>query len=1205
MPNPPIPALIIGLGGSGAVTVMHVKQQLYNTYHNQMPDSVGLLVLDTSQNPLIQFSDGGHKREQGMGFGQIAFEPREYAHLGGDAYDAITSLQVQNNGNFEHLGSWFQADEYLRTLHRHMFHLQNGAGQYRQFGRLALFMDLSAPNTSHFYTLVNERLSALKRQVGGDKQLPVFIIGSLAGGTGAGLFLDVAYLVRQLAAAQNMQVLLRGYFYLPEAFAATVPATDRDEARPRTFAALRELSRFMLHEAYELGYPMYYQNSRFTSQKDIWRGRLHSKLYDLVYLVDGQREENPIPDYPLEQGGTPSIADAILALIDSQAGEYQKSYIVNIANQIHLRQRQEGTVPYVGALGTYTMIMPIQQIIESWAYQLGKEVLCTLLTPSRLDETTRLPLDLASNENQERKHTPQDEVRQFLSRDAIIDPRDPQRRIYPTALWPQLFRWHNERITNETGAARHMAGNDVDWWMDVLKPTSADRTPEAGRTIQLIDATMAKNITNEVQLSSQIRLDPIEDYARVIRETEKLFNNQLGMVRASGQREGGTFRTALNELIQLQVNRFRQAVEVYTLLQLNGRDENEPHIARKGKLGWTIAVYRDLEEVFNDVLKLMERSRTENRGGATTREMVLRDWEDAARDLREVAGTKHKNRTNKAQERYRDAAEQVLSMYRAEFAREAVETMVHQMKGYLHTAIEQLKGWIDVLALHYQSLYAAVHKGEQQVLTELESAEEYPSRKLIRDRDWEAARYEVYSHGALSTALNAAVWNACEEKDELGNIRLRIVFTLNGQPLRDDGRGEWSKYNSDVLMSFCRDIFIPARERESVLNYLAEYGYKDASGAEKLGRELFENSGALLGFDKAFVGGFVRRLYVLVHQNQTSPESQLFLKQVTSNLRGLYKFGANDQSVIHLQNSDDPFRLTLASMAELLPLNRIRAYDKYIGPYMNKASSIRPQLHIFPAEVRAVQYEDQLSRLNQSRRMISNRVLVLLEDINRFREFLLLMAHRIIVEERDYLNQRDVNYVYFLITPSKDYPEDEQAVDEWWLTKPSAEPSLLEALTTYIFREEDYGKRTHQEDYRYRIDYEHVQQHLLNVRQYDTDQRLAAGIQENLGLYKPEMCRWLVKYQQGSPRFNALTRIIVEYDILQALKEWMQDDQLPQIQERLKTVSQTAPDQQAVDRAAYEANVDLYDLYSVAILVLQEMTDAKYKDARKTAEEMK
>ncbi|MCC7452514.1 MAG: hypothetical protein IT324_34250 [Anaerolineae bacterium] len=1205
MPNPPIPALIIGLGGSGAVTVMHVKQQLYNTYHNQMPETVGLLVLDTSQNPLIQFADGGHKREQGMGFGQITFDPREYGHLGGDAYDAITSLQVQNNGNFEHIGSWFQSDEYLRTLHRHMFHLQNGAGQYRQFGRLALFMDLSAPNTSHFYTLVNERLSALKRQVGGDKQLPVFIIGSLAGGTGAGLFLDVAYLVRQLAEAQNMQVLLRGYFYLPEAFAATVPASDRDEARSRTFAALRELSRFMLHEAYELGYPMYYQNSRFTSQKGIWRGRLHSKLYDLVYLVDGQREENPIPDYPLEQGVTPSIADAILALIDSQAGEYQKSYIVNIANQVHLRQRQEGMLPYVGTLGTYTMILPIQQIIESWAYQLGKEVLDTLLTPARYDETTRLPLELASDENEERKHKTDDEVRQFLSRDAIVDPRDPQRRIYPTALWPQLFRWHNERITNETAAARHLAGNDADWWMNVLKPTSADRGPEAVRAIQLIDATMAKNVTNEVQLSQAMRLDPTEDYSRVIRETEKLFNNQLGMVKASGQREGGTFRTALNELTQLQVNRFRQALEVYTLVQLNGRDENEPHLARKGKLGWTMAVYRDLEEVFNDVLKLLERARTENRGGATAREMTLRDWEDAARDLREVALTRHKNKTAKAQERYRDAAEQVLNMYRAEAAREAVEATVHQMKSYLRTAIAQLRRWIEVLALHYQSLYAAVHKGEQQVLSELDNAEDYPSRKVIRDQAWEQSRYEVYSHGALNTALRGASWNACEETDEVGRTRLRIVFTLDGQPLRDDGRGEWSRHNADLLMTFCRDIFVPARERESVLNYLSEYAYKDASGAEKLAGELFENSGALLGFDKAFVGGFVRRLYLLVHQNQSSAEGQLFLKNVTSGLRGLYKFGANDQSVIHLQNSDDPFRLTLASMAELLPLNRIRAYDRYAGPYMNKASSIRPQLHIFPAEVRAVQYEDQLTRLNQSRRMISNRVLVLLEDIKRFREFLMLMAHHIIVEERDYLDQRDVNYVYFLLTPAKEHPEDDQAVDEWWLTKPSVEPSLLEAMTTYIFREEDYGRRVHQEDYRFRIDYEHVTQYLLNVRQYDTDQRVAAGIEENLGIFKPEMRRWLAKYEPGTPRYNALTRIIVEYDILQELKTWMQDEQLPLIQERLKDISRTAPDQQAVDRTAYEAAVDLYDLYSVAILVLQEMIDTKHKDARKTAEELR
>jgi len=85
--NPPIPTLIVGLGGSGAATVMHVKTQLMNMYNNVMPDTVGLTVFDTANNPLAQFRSGKQERKSGASYGSIELEPREYGHLGGRARD--------------------------------------------------------------------------------------------------------------------------------------------------------------------------------------------------------------------------------------------------------------------------------------------------------------------------------------------------------------------------------------------------------------------------------------------------------------------------------------------------------------------------------------------------------------------------------------------------------------------------------------------------------------------------------------------------------------------------------------------------------------------------------------------------------------------------------------------------------------------------------------------------------------------------------------------------------------------------------------------------------------------------------------------------------------------------------------------------------------------------------------------------------------
>ena len=71
--------------------------------------------------------------------------------------------------------------------------------------------------------------------------------------------------------------------------------SDIRKARKHTFAALRELSRFMLNEDYALGYEMnYHPPKQNGDNNDIWRGRVTTKPYDLVYLIGG----DSLRDFP-------------------------------------------------------------------------------------------------------------------------------------------------------------------------------------------------------------------------------------------------------------------------------------------------------------------------------------------------------------------------------------------------------------------------------------------------------------------------------------------------------------------------------------------------------------------------------------------------------------------------------------------------------------------------------------------------------------------------------------------------------------------------------------------------------------------------------------------------------------------------------------------------------------------------------------------
>ncbi|MEM6284094.1 MAG: tubulin-like doman-containing protein [Chloroflexota bacterium] len=1186
-PNQPIPALVLGLGGSGAATIMHVKQQLLNTYNNQLPSQVGMLVFDTSKQPLSQFKGVGQTRHQGMGFGAIALDQREYGHLGGQSRNLMQRVAAQpDSDENRHLASWLQADWYLKNLQPTLFNLEDGAGQFRQLGRLALFKDVASANSSSFYQRVNEKITTIKRNAGSERSLPVFIIGSLVGGTGAGLFLDAAYLVRKIAESQDMEVQLRGYFYLPDAFRATLTLDQVENAKPRTFAALRELGRLLLNEDYELGYPVHYTRPGTSAGNRIWRSELRGKLYDLVYLVDGKRPNNPMDSLKLAQGAAPSIADAILAFVDSAAGEYQRSYIVNIAQGVTGKRAQMGEqVPYVGGVGTYTIILPIQQIIEKWAFQLGKDVLETILAPEDYDNSSRLPSSFSKNQNQERNHSPEDEVATLLeARNPVPDPEDPGIQHFPTSLWPKIYRWYQLYEQQTTAAVRTMSRYESDEWIQALEPSSADKTEDARLAYRKLQAIKDRTMATEVELSHENKNDPAQDHRRIARDVEKELNNQVGRINATGQRDGGAFGTIIEDLAQLQMARFQGVYNAYLLRQLNGEDTNDFIKARQGKFGWTMAVLTEMNRIFSEVLTLIDEIRGNSQYNQSNRNTKLNELEETQKAMEEAGaqgGMRRGARNKNVQIAYRDAADAVLDLYRAEAARDKVSQLIRQMRDQVRETLHQLETWTGVLATETSSLYSTVFMGQEQILSELNDAGNMPNRYIVDDSEWEQERYNAYvgDGNAVNQALAGIAWKTEIRTNERGQPQVKAVLTLDGKPLDDTGRGNWNEVNASSLMAYCRDIFAPARERETVLNYLANHGFKGRQ--DDLANMLFTNSGALLNFEQSYVGDTQPGIYLLAYQDSEMSDNRTFLDGVMNRLRAYYGLPEDDETQARLQSCDDRFRLMMIHMEELLPLNRIGVYgsydssgaEGYMGAYLAQNPDTRPLLHNFPAEVRAVQYENQLVQsLKQPLRMLSDKVTILLEDIDRFSEFLMLMAHGIIKEERDYRDKQNTNYVYMLRTPPINPATGKQA-DEWWLTRPTGEPQLIEALMTYLFRNKDHGLSVHVPNYEFPIDYNHVQNHLLNMRQHQTNENINSGP----NAFIMPIRDWLKTMNPQSPQFKALARTATEYQALEGLSNWMKDQ-----------LTNHVP-----------AGTDTYDLYSVCVLVILEMLEKKRRDAER------
>src|SRR5205085_10011634 len=138
---------------------------------------------------------------------------------------------LNNPGDFSYITAWMPASVIQTGLK-----IQEGAGQIRAKGRFAFYWKfpevkkqlldavrgvrnpLARADTARFSKAKN-----LNLDFAGEKEwatrVNFFLVSSLAGGTGSGTFLDMAFLIRQLATEQNFRPDITGLLFLSSLFA--------------------------------------------------------------------------------------------------------------------------------------------------------------------------------------------------------------------------------------------------------------------------------------------------------------------------------------------------------------------------------------------------------------------------------------------------------------------------------------------------------------------------------------------------------------------------------------------------------------------------------------------------------------------------------------------------------------------------------------------------------------------------------------------------------------------------------------------------------------------------------------------------------------------------------------------------------------------------------------------------------------------------
>ena len=227
--------LLVGLGGTGNLALKYAKKRFYEMYGEGKPFSefelplIEYLALDTSIDDL----------KLGVGSSdQFGLKQSEYHHL-----KVSRPRQVLKGAPF--IEKEWMPKKNLKTLSA----IEAGAGQIRAFGRLGLMNN---------YQKVKDIVQSKVNKLNSYKQIQnpdyeamggavnIVFCFSVAGGTGSGTFLDMAYLIKDCLNDSAVEFRSQAYIILPEIFDKVIKKPiAKNRIWSNSYGALRELEFFM------------------------------------------------------------------------------------------------------------------------------------------------------------------------------------------------------------------------------------------------------------------------------------------------------------------------------------------------------------------------------------------------------------------------------------------------------------------------------------------------------------------------------------------------------------------------------------------------------------------------------------------------------------------------------------------------------------------------------------------------------------------------------------------------------------------------------------------------------------------------------------------------------------------------------------------------------------------------------------------------
>ena len=460
--------LYIGLGGTGMSALLHTKKMFAETYDGDVPPMIGFLGIDT---------DGGaYTKSLDSKYGPISLGENEKCSI---VSSEAKDIYLRQKEKF----SWMPKENENAIVAMHI-----GAGQVRTNGRLAFV--IRQPQVEVALASVLNRIQDAEISTNKDYKLlannvEIHIIFSLCGGTGAGTFIDLAYLIRHIA--PNCK--LTGYAVLPDVFEAMIPAGPAmQRVKPNAYGSIVDLD-WLMHLTPSSN-PLTFAYTNKTIQ-------VNERPFNAVMLIDNKNENNDVYTRNSQLSEMISLSLVISAgklsvAAASVSDNIEKFYAEGMMDI-------EDKKAWVASMGACEIIFKGQDLAKIYAYKASQRIIQILMNACQdIDSIVNTWID-----------SPEVRIRENNGRDDVID------AILPLA--PKISLVDINDTTNPT--------QEIEFYKNSIRPKDQD----LNTTVEDLLANVKHQLKKLIQkhINEECGISTAEDIIINIQKQINLFKGEM------------------------------------------------------------------------------------------------------------------------------------------------------------------------------------------------------------------------------------------------------------------------------------------------------------------------------------------------------------------------------------------------------------------------------------------------------------------------------------------------------------------------------------------------------------------------------------------------------------------------------------------------------------------------------------------------------